>query len=47
MKDFWNDIFDIDWKQWRLYLVIIFLSAVAGTVVGVYLNEWSKYINLF
>ncbi len=46
-NSFWKDIFDMEWEQWRVYIIFTFLAAAAGTLLGAYLESWLRYINLF
>lgn len=51
MKAFWKDIidinFDMPFKDWCYILVFIFVSVILGTVIGLYIEAWISYINLF
>ena len=51
MKDFIKDIidinFDMPFEKWCVILVFIFVSVILGTVFGIYIDSWIRYINLF
>jgi len=47
MRKFIEDLLGMDFDKLLTYLIFIFISFIAGTVIGVYIDSWLKYIELF
>jgi len=46
-EGFWKSIFDMEWKEWKIYIIYCFLAAVVGSLMGVYIDSWLKWVELF